>query len=56
MKKINIAFALLISTLILQNTNAQTIKKQKPLVIEMQGSFAVGGTMISEPGTFDINS
>ncbi len=56
MKKINIVFALLISTLILQNTNAQTIKKQEPLVIEMQGSFAVGGTMITEPGTFDLNN
>lgn len=56
MKKIKIVFALLISTLILQNTNAQTIRKQEPLVIEMQGSFAVGGTMITEPGTFVLNN
>jgi len=27
--------------------------KPAPLVIQEQGSFAVGGTVISEPGTFD---
>ena len=31
--------------------SAQSLKKQKPLVIEQQGSFAVGGTMITNPGT-----
>lgn len=33
--------------------SAQSLKKQKPLVIEQQGSFAVGGTVITNPGTFD---
>ncbi|MBW4360673.1 alpha/beta hydrolase [Flavobacterium taihuense] len=28
-------------------------EKQKPLIIEQQGSFAVGGTIIENPGTFD---
>ncbi len=28
---------------------------QKPLVIQEQGSFAVGGTVIENPGTFDPN-
>jgi hypothetical protein len=28
-------------------------QKQKPLVIEQQGSFAVGGTITENPGTFD---
>ena len=28
---------------------------QKPLTIASQGSFAVGGTKFSEPGTFDLN-
>ncbi len=32
---------------------AQKNTKQKPLLIEEQGSFAVGGTMITNPGTFD---
>lgn len=33
------------------NLNAQT--KRKPLVIGEQGSFAVGGTVISTPGVYD---
>ena len=32
---------------------AQSSKKQKPIEIQEQGSFAVGGTVISNPGTFD---
>ena len=32
---------------------AQKVKNQKPIVIQEQGSFAVGGTIISNPGTFD---
>lgn len=32
---------------------AQNAKKQKPMVIEQQGSFAVGGSVISQPGTFN---
>lgn len=32
---------------------AQSSSKQKPLVIQEQGSFAVGGTIITNPGTFD---
>jgi hypothetical protein len=33
--------------------NAQSTSKQQPLVIQEQGSFAVGGTVIKNPGTFD---
>jgi len=33
--------------------HAQKASKQKPLVIEQQGSFAVGGTVIENPGTFN---
>lgn len=33
--------------------NAQN--KQKPLSIAEQGSFAIGGTTLTEPGTFDVN-
>ncbi|WP_456312329.1 alpha/beta hydrolase [Pseudomonas shirazensis] len=32
---------------------AQKKVKQKPLIIEEQGSFAVGGSVILNPGTFD---
>lgn len=31
-------------------------KRQKPLVIVEQGSFAVGGTKITEPGSFDLSN
>ena len=31
-------------------------QKPGPLVIQEQGSFAVGGTVITQPGTFDPNS
>lgn len=34
--------------------NAQD--KQAPLTIAQQGSFAVGGTKITEPGNFDVNN
>lgn len=33
------------------NTNAAP--ENVPLVIQSQGSFAVGGTVITEPGTFN---
>jgi len=32
---------------------AQKSTKQKPLLISEQGSFAVGGTVITNAGTFD---
>src|SRR3546814_8582915 len=34
--------------------NAQN--RRKPLIIAVQGSFAVCGTKITEPGTFDVNN
>lgn len=51
-----ISFLLLIGALT-ACTNTENVKdtgKQEPLVIEMQGSFAVGGTKFSEPGNFDL--
>lgn len=33
--------------------NAQNQTSQSPLTIQSQGSFAVGGTVLSAPGTFD---
>lgn len=35
---------------------AQTASKAEPLVIEQQGSFAVGGTVSSKPGTYNNNA
>jgi len=46
------ALTLLLATSI--SLNAQN--KQKPLIIAEQGSFAVGGTTIIDPGTFDQDS
>lgn len=35
---------------------AQEIKKSRPIMIKAQGSFAVGGTVIKNAGTFDVNN
>src|SRR4051794_20794625 len=35
---------------------AQETAKQEPLVIQEQGSFAVGGTVIGTPGTYNNNA
>jgi hypothetical protein len=35
------------------SATAQDAGKPAPLVIQQQGSFAVGGTVINNPGTFD---
>lgn len=45
----NIFFLLLLTT----SPSLIAQKKVKPLTIEEQGSFAVGGTIIENPGTFD---
>jgi len=39
--------------LVLIPVSAQNIKKKKPIMIQEQGSFAVGGTAITSPGKFD---
>lgn len=48
---------LLITIAMATSVNAQNKKpkgKQSPLVIETQGSFAVGGTMLNTPGNFEV--
>ena len=51
------AFSLLLYILIVlssaQSASAQKPTRIKPIFIEKQGSFAVGGTVITAPGTFD---
>lgn len=36
--------------------NAQQPNRQEPLVVQEQGSFAVGGTVLSRPGTYSNNA
>lgn len=50
-----LASALLLSTGIVLVTSAAAARRdaRAPLVIQSQGSFAVGGTVIVNPGTFD---
>lgn len=45
----------LLATILVNSASAQEKKKnkQEPLVIREQGSFAVGGTVINNPGKFD---
>lgn len=45
----------LIAAILLTSASAQETNKSKPepLVIEEQGSFAVGGTVMTRPGTYD---
>lgn len=47
--------SLLLTFAMTATLNAQTVK-QKPLIIEKQGSFAVGGKKVTEAGNFDLNN
>jgi hypothetical protein len=44
---------LLTSTLAMAAAAAEQTEKSTPLVIQEQGSFAVGGTVVTNPGSFD---
>jgi hypothetical protein len=46
---------LLVASAFITSTNAQDARKNRPgpLAIQEQGSFAVGGTVVTSPGTFD---
>jgi hypothetical protein len=48
----NLLFLLTVCIVVVP-TFAQKTKKQKPILIEEQGSFAIGGTVITNPGSFD---
>lgn len=41
------------SVALLGLTAAVAAEKPGPLVIQEQGSFAIGGTVVTAPGTFD---
>lgn len=55
MKKKSTKLLSILSLVLIINfsSSAQSNPKQKPLVIQEQGSFAVGGTIITNPGKFD---
>ena len=44
---------LIIASAVVNSTTAQNSKNAKPILISEQGSFAVGGTVVTNPGTFD---
>lgn len=52
-KRSSAMFKVLLLILTLSGFSAFAKTKEKPLVIREQGSFAVGGTVISNPGTFN---
>jgi pimeloyl-ACP methyl ester carboxylesterase len=51
--KHSILLNVLLLLLAVANSSSFATPKQKPLIIREQGSFAVGGTVISNPGTFN---
>lgn len=54
-RKINFWLLLGFLTTLSISVKAQKRSSQKPIVLMEQGSFAVGGTTITQPGTFDPN-
>lgn len=52
-QKLFAALLLVASIMMPGNAMAAESSRPKPLIIQEQGSFAVGGTVISNPGTFD---
>src|SRR5437762_9683984 len=57
MRKIgNRALALLVAAAVVSASAQDSIGKAEPLMIQEQGSFAVGGTVITSPGTYDATN
>jgi pimeloyl-ACP methyl ester carboxylesterase len=54
MKKNLISYFALFTVLFVNYIPLHAQNKQQPLIIEQQGSFAVGGTKTTEPGVFDL--
>ncbi|WET67071.1 alpha/beta fold hydrolase [Sphingobacterium sp.] len=53
MRKISILFAAMLSLTVSDSIFAQSSITKQPLMIEEQGSFAAGGSIIRKPGTYD---
>ena len=56
MKKKSISYVCAFTLMLTASVTLKAQNKQQPLIIDRQGSFSVGGTMISEPGTFDLSN
>jgi len=56
MKKELVGFLGVVTLLLATPTLSNAQKKEMPLTIAQQGSFAVGGTKLTEAGTFDLNN
>jgi pimeloyl-ACP methyl ester carboxylesterase len=52
-KGFNLLMSLTLFTFLTGSAQTKTVKNNGPLLIKEQGSFAVGGTVITAPGTFD---
>jgi len=52
-KRVQRVLAIASSVFFSANLKAQSPKKKVPIVIEDQGSFATGGTVLKTPGTYD---
>ncbi|WP_036602891.1 alpha/beta hydrolase [Olivibacter sitiensis] len=53
MNKLSIFFAFVLPTILTDSVFAQTLEKKESMLIEDQGSFAIGGTVIENPGNYD---
>jgi len=54
MKQITLLLITIAMTVGVNAQNKKTPNQQSPLVIETQGSFAIGGTMFTAPGNFEV--
>lgn len=52
-KKVQIILTVALSVIFSASLKAQSQTKKVPIVIEDQGSFATGGTVVKTPGTYD---
>lgn len=52
-RKLFNALLLIAATFIISSSAQDRKNRPEPLAIQEQGSFAVGGTVITAPGTFD---
>jgi len=53
MRKISILVVVMLSLTVSDRIFAQTAKTKQPLMIEEQGSFATGGSVLTKSGTYD---
>jgi hypothetical protein len=53
MRRIRIGALVLLAAAVLTPGSAQDRRKPEPLAVQEQGSFAVGGTVMTSPGTYD---